>query len=1098
MSTEATQPEPQERGIIAWFARNPVAANLLMVFLLLGGAWSAFTIRKEFFPEFSLDAIIVQVPYLGAAPEEVEEGVCIKIEEAIQDLEGIKKMTSTAREGFGTVRIEVDSGYDVLDMLDKIKLRVDAIATFPENTEKPVIFDQVIRNEVIWVQLYGNADERTLKEYGKSIRDEIIDLPAVTQAELVGDRDYEISIEVSESQLRSYGLTFDDLVRAIRRSSVDLPGGSIKTAGGEVLLRAKGQAYRGGEFEQLVLMTRPDGTHLRLGDIATVVDGFEDEEFFFNFDGQHSLGIRVYRVGDESTLDVAKAVRDYVNEKQVELPEGISLAYWGDSSRLLQGRLNLMLKNALFGGILVFLLLTIFLRLQLAFWVMLGLPICFLGTILVMPLDPFDVSVNMISLFAFIVVLGIVVDDAIVIGENVFTTVKRDGMSTANVIKGAREVAMAATFGVLTTVAAFLPMLMVPGSDGKIWANIGLVVILCLLFSLVESKLILPAHLAHMTVGQKPREKMSPLARLQRSIADGLERFVEKRYTPALAVAMKRRYLTFALFVGALILTIGLVTGGHVRQVFFPVVESDFINVNLTMAEGTPFKRTEMAALQIDDALKRVNEEAKADNKGDPVLEHSISWSRSETSVGFYVELTPGEDRELGTIEVVNRWRKAVGAIPGSTELTFSGMIGSSGAAVEFQLEGENVEELDAAAAELKEHLATYAGVFDIQDSFSSGKQEIQLDIKESAEVLGLTLDDLARQVRQGFYGAEAQRIQRGKDEIRVMVRYPAEERRSIGNLENMRIRTPMGDEVPFSSVAEAEMGRGYSTIRRVDRKRVVNVTADVDKETAEPGKIVEAVNEEFMPGLLQRYPTVGATLEGESRDQQEAMASLFLGFILVQLIIYALMAIPLKSYVKPLIIMSVIPFGIIGAVFGHYFMGLFGPDMPLSILSLCGIIALTGVVVNDSLVMVDFINRYEAQTGDHQLAVRMAGPARFRAILLTSLTTFFGLLPMILEQSMQARFLIPMAVSLAFGILFATVITLFLIPALYLIMDDCNAQLKRFGNFWLRLYSPNKYRELTGRDPDTDRPLAGAITTGMSASPSLPSAASRSEPAGN
>ncbi len=1031
------------KGIIAWFARNGVAANLLMVGIMVMGLISAIQIKKEFFPEFSLNQITIRVSYRGAAPQEAEEGVCVKIEEAVQDLEGVKRLTSRAYEGGGRVDVEIANGYEVLDMLDKIKLRVDAISTFPAETEKPVIYEQTTKNEVMWVQIYGDVDERTMKEYGKMVRDEITALPEVTQAEMDGVRAYEISIEVSESTLRQYGLTFDQVVQAVRKSSLDLPAGSIKTVGGEILLRTKGQAYVGREFEQLVLLTQEDGTRLLLGDIARVVDGFDDSDFFFKFDGKPSLGIRIYRVGNQNALTVAAAVRTYIEKKNKELPAGISLAYWADASRLLKGRLNLMLRNMALGGVLVFISLAMFLRLRVAFWVMVGLPVCFLGAIWLMPTGLVDISINMITLFGFILVLGIVVDDAIVIGENVYTTIRKDGPGIENVIKGAQEVALPATFGVLTTIAAFLPMLMVPGPSGKMWSGIALVVILCLFFSLIESKLILPAHLAHMKIKEKPKEGWGPFMRIQRGFSHGLENFVEKVYRPVLELSLRHRYTTVSLFLAGIILSVGVVKSGIVRNVFFPNIPSDFIRASVEMAEGTPATVTEAATYKVEQAIHALDREMReefGDGNGS-IIEHTISWSSGETLGRLFVELKPSENRMIDSIEVVNRWREKVGPIAGAIDLSFSGTTGYDAAAIDFQLEGDNFDQLDAAAEEIKARLADFNGIFDIKDTFSGGKQEIQLAIKPEAEVLGLTLSDLARQVRQGFYGAEAQRIQRGKDEVRVMVRYPEDERRSLGDLENMRVRTPSGEEVPFSSVAEAKMGRGFSRITRINRKRVVNVRASVDKDTIEPHVVINEITKEFMPALLAKYPGVSYALEGESREQAETMGGLMQGFFLALIIIYALMAVPLRSYIKPLIIMAVIPFGIVGAIFGHLVLGL-----SLSILSFCGIVALTGVVVNDSLVMVDFITRRENEGMPRFEAIRWAGIRRFRPILLTSLTTFLGLTPMLMERSLQARFLAPMAVSLAFGILFATVITLILIPSLYLMLDDLRVIFLRIG----------------------------------------------------
>jgi multidrug efflux pump subunit AcrB len=1051
----------EQTGIIAWFARNPVAANLLMIGIMVIGVFSAITIRKEFFPSVELDSIRIGVPYLGAAPQEVEEGVCVKIEETIQDIEGIKRIRSYASEGYGTVIVEIDPDYDVGQKLDEIKNRVDAISTFPAETEKPVIYEQRIQQEVLWMTLSGDMDERSLKELGKIIREELVTLnPAtleegrnafeklfmpyskVTQADLRGDREYEISIEVEENTLREYGLTFQDIVTAVRNSSIDVPAGSIKTEGGEILLRTKGRAYTGQEFEQIVLLSREDGTRLLLRDIATVVDGFADYTALLDFNHKNALAIRVMRVGDQNALDISRTVRRYIEMREQTLPEGVNLNIWFDSSEPLKGRLSLMTRNALLGGLLVFLSLALFLRLKLAFWVMMGLPVCFLGTFWVMTLPFMDISINMITLFGFIVVLGIVVDDAIVIGENVYTVTRNEGQTVDNVIKGAKEVATAATFGVLTTVVAFMPMLMIPGVDGKIWSQIGIVIIVCLIFSLIESKLILPSHLAHMKIQYHREGKVGPISSVQRAVTHGMEWFVRVVYQPTLELGMKWRYVTLAVFVAMIIISVGLVTSAKVPWQFFPNVPLDDVNVNLVMAEGTPAKITHRTAFYLRDLAEDLNQTIKRET-GDEngVIKDIMVLSFDENTARIIVSLVPSEDRTVDTFTFINRWRESVGKVAGINELTFEGGTGSGGDPINFQLVGNDFKQLDEVADKLKEKLGEYSGVFDIKDSFSTGKQEIKLEIKPEAEALGLSLSDLARQVRYAFYGAEAQRIQRGKDEVRVMVRYPVEDRRTLETLENMRIRTPAGDSVPFESVAVAVQGNGYSTISHVDRKRVVNVTADVDKNRIDANEIISDMKENYIPNLLRSYPGVKYELEGESREQGETMAALGKGLLLSILIIYALMAIPLGSYIKPVVIMSVIPFGIVGAILGHFIMG-----MPLSVLSLCGIIALSGVVVNDSLLMVDLITRKEKAGVPRRQAALESGPARFRAILLTSFTTFFGLLPMLWEPSLQAKFLKPMATSLAFGILFATFITLMLIPSLYMIIDDIVRMIKRTG----------------------------------------------------
>jgi multidrug efflux pump subunit AcrB len=1027
-------------GVIAWFARNSVAANLLMWILIIGGLFGAVSIHKQVFPNFEFNVISVRVPYLGAAPQEVEEGVIIKIEEALKDIEGIKKITSTANEGMASVSIEVEDDYDTQLVLDEVKVQVDAIPSFPANTEKPVVYRQKATQSVLWVSIYGDASERELKEFAKDMRDEIANLSGVSAVSVVGTRDYEVSVEISEAKLQEYNLTFTELVSAVRRSSIDLPGGSIKSENGDILLRAKGQAYTGRDFEQLVLLTRTDGTRLLLGDIANIRDGFVEDNGFALFDDKPSISIRVNSVGDQNALEISKTVNAYLDGKKDTLPANIKADTWGDRSFYLADRLNMMLNNMFFGALLVFLVLSLFLKLRLAFWVIVGLPVCFLGTLLFMPLEMFNLSINMISLFGFILVLGIVVDDAIIMGESAYTEIDKYGHSADNIIAGVKKVAMPATFGVLTTIAAFTPMLMVPGTFGVIWKTIGWVVIICLIFSLIESKLILPAHLVHMKDKPYDPNKANRLQKFRDIFSEGIKVFIQKTYLPFLQVAIRNRYTTFASFIALLILTAGLFGSGMVRFVFFPNIPSDFIDARIVLEPGSSITQRDNA---IRSMLLSLHEMDGLITKeiGESVVKHVIAFEDGNVGGQVLVEMTKGETRDIDAFEIHQRWRDAIPEIPGVRSIDIGGGGGGpgGGADISFELSGKNLAQLRAASEELKAHLRTFEGVADVNDSFSGGSDEIRLHIKPDAEALGLALDELARQVRYGFYGAEAQRIQRGDEEVKVMVRYPKDERNSIGNLENMRIRTVSGDDIPFSEVANIEMGEGYGSIIRVDGKRSITITAKADKDAIDPSEVAAQVSNDYLPGLLQRYPTVESRLEGASKEQGEALMSLAQGFLFALFAIYALMAVPLKSYSQPLIIMSVIPFGIVGAIVGHLLLG-----HAVSVLSICGIIALTGVVVNDSLIMVDFVNRARAE--GHKLidAVVQAGGQRFRAIILTSLTTFMGLMPIVFEKSLQAQIVIPMAISLAFGILFATVITLLLVPSLYMILDDFKSLFRR------------------------------------------------------
>ena len=1037
------------KRVIEWFVENSVAANLLMLVVVAGGLLTVGAIRKEVFPEVSPNLITVSVEYPGAAPEEVEEGIAIPIEEEIQGIEGIKELTSSSAEGRGTVTVEVEDGYDVLEVLDEVKNRVDAIDTFPVEAEKPVISEAILRRQVLTVAVSGRADERTLKRLGEQVRDEISAIPGITQVELAGIRPYEISIEVSEEALRRHGLSFDEVARAVRQSSVDLPGGSIKTAGGEILLRAKGRAYRGPEFEKLVLLSRPDGTFLRLGDVAQVRDAFAETDEHSRFDGAPAVLVPVFRVGDQNALQIAQSVRDYLASAQPRLPEGVKLTIWQDDTLVLWSRMELLIRNGLAGFVLVFVILTLFLRFGLAFWVSLGIPVSFLGALWLMP--GLDVSINLLSLFAFILALGIVVDDAIVVGESVFTEQERRGRGARASVLGTQRVALPVVFGVLTTVAAFAPMLMVPGQMGKFMRVIPLIVIPILLFSLIESLFVLPSHLSIQSgPGRPPHGLFGYWQRLQQRITTALDGWIDRAYRPSLELALRWRMLTLAVGVAILILTIGLIGGGLIRFAFFPPVEADNVAAMLTMPQGTPVETTAAAVRHLEETAMEIERELERENGS--VFRHVLTSVgsqpyRTQQTQGMgdvgrafsgshfgevTIELTPAEARTIGSTPLANLWRERAGPIADAVELTFTSSLFSSGEVINVELRGADLGQLREAAERLKTRLAEYPGVFDIADTFRAGKRELKLAIRPEAESLGLSLADLGRQVRQGFYGEEAQRIQRGRDEVKVMVRYPESERRSLGDLESIRIRTPQGDQVPFSQVATAQHGRGYDTIRRTDRHRAVAVTADVDLSQGDPNEIIADLEADVLPALLADMPGIQYSFEGQQQQQRETVGGLSRAFVFGLLAIYALLAIPLRSYVQPVLIMSAIPFGLVGAAGGHLLLG-----MDLTMLSMFGMVAMGGVAVNSSLVLVDFANRERAEGATPVDAVMAAGLTRFRPILLTSLTTFAGLTPLMLERSLQAQFLIPMAISLAFGVIFSTFVTLVLVPAGYLALLD-------------------------------------------------------------
>lgn len=1019
------------RGLIAWFARNPVAANLLMLLIIVGGLMSWQDIRKKSFPEFEPNTIAIQVPYRGASPEEVEEAIVIRLEEAVADIPGIAELRSVAREGLATVTIEVAQGFDLDQVLSEVKLRVDAIPNLPALAERPIIARQEFQAQVIWISVYGLADEHARKRLAEQVREDLLAMPEISAAQLFGDRAYEIAIEVSELDLRRYGLSFDELAQAIRRASLNLPGGAIRSDGGDILLRTTAQAYSARDFAELVLRTEPDGARLRIGDVARVSDGFAEVATYSRFNGQPAISIAVSSVGDQNELDIAARVRDYVEAKRASLPPGAGIAWWGDSTYNLKGRLDLMTRNMAAGALLVFLILSLFLRFRLAFWVMVGIPICFLGALWLMPINPWPVSINMLSLFGFILVLGIVVDDAIIMGESAYAETQRRGQNIDAIIRGCQRVALPATFGVLTTIAAFAPLLFLEGRTAAFMESIAIVVILCLVFSLIESKLILPAHLASIQPSPAGVPSRNPYTRLRRAIGEGLERFIEQRYKPLLQRSLRRPELTLSLFVAGLILTTGLALGGSLRFVFFPEIPADTMRVVLTMTDGTPARQRDAALARLEQALYTVDAELRASlTGGESVLQNVQVSAEGETGGRIIVELTKGETREINAPAILERWRVAVGDIPGARDLRFTATVNPGGGApIELRLSGEDYARLDAVASGLMRALADYEGVYNISSSFNSGAQEIQLRLKPAGEQLGLSQSELGRQVRQAFFGEEVQRINRGREDVRVMLRYPLEERRSLADLENMRVRTADGTEVPFREVAEVHIGTGYAAITRFDRQRTVTVSAQADPARVEPGAVLADLRRNVLPELLAEHPGVRERLGGASLEQQRSQMQLLGALITSLFLIYALLAIPLKSYLQPLLIMSVIPFGIVGALLGHVLMGL-----SFSFLSAVGVIALAGVVVNDSLILVHRVNALRAAGLDLYEAVVEAAATRLRPILLTSLTTFFGLAPMLLERSLQAQFIIPMATSLAFGILFATVITLFLVPALYVL----------------------------------------------------------------
>ena len=1029
-----------EKGMIGWMASNPIAANLLLVIVLIAGVVAIKGIRKEVFPSFPTDTFTVTVPYPGSSPEEIEQGILLKIEEELRDIVGIKEIRSEAMEGLGVVTVEMEVGSDIAKALNQAKVRVDGIPAFPLDAEEPIVEEVISRGFAMRVSIYGDLDEVGLKQLAEQVREDILGLEGISEVRVLGDRDYEISIEVSSEALRRYGLDFDQVVNAIKSRSRDLPGGSMRTENGAIKLRSVSQAYTGEEFAALNLLTTADGTSVKLGEVATVIDGFEDQPVLSTLNGRRAITLIVDRVGNQDVLQITDELRTYIAAKQAGLAEDVHVVGWIDESNILRGRIELMLRNAAQGAILVVLALALFLDLRLALWVIVGVPFAVMATLATIYFLGLPVSINVLSVFAFILVLGILVDDGIVTAESAYAYLQQEQQGLTSVLKGVRRVATATIFGALTTMIAFGPAMLLTEGFARVMTHIGPVVILCIFFSLIETKLILPAHLRHLRVGrQQSAGWRGAVERFQARFSTALSNFAAGPYRRLLQFCLRHRYVTLASFLALLIVSMALVPSGLVRFVFFPNVPSDQIYVSLEMPQGASWEKTHEFAQRIEVAAHSMNERylTEAATTVD-VIKELMVVSETDTTASVEVELVPSEERTVSSVVLAQWLREELGDLEGIRALNIDAVAGPPGAVLELQLSGSNLEDLRLAAQDLKRSLTLMRGVQDISDSFNSGGRELDIRVTAEGEALGLGDVDLARQVRQAFFGAEVQRVQRGRNEVRVYVRLPEADRSQLESLHALWIRLPDGRTVPFSVVGRASETTGLSVINRIDRKRVVTVQADVNKLVVEPGAVSELLKNDVMPELLAKYPGVEYKFGGETEAQQDTSSVLGYALVIVLLMIYGALAIPLKSYLEPLLIMSVIPFGIIGAIVGHLILG-----KDISVLSLIGIVGLVGVVVNDSLVMVDFINHHIDEGHDWRSAVTEAGPKRFRAVILTSVTTFLGLLPIQMETSIQSEFVKPMAISIAFGVLFATFVTLILVPVIYFVANDLSERVK-------------------------------------------------------
>ena len=1025
--------EKTRHGAIAWMAGNPVAANLIMLVCLVGGLIMSTQIKQEVFPEFESDIVTVSVIYPGASPEEIEQGIVLAIEERVTGLDGVKKVTSTSVEGSGTVTVEALAGADIERLAQDVKGEVDRITSFPEEAETPKVVIASNRRQALSIALYGDMDERVLRELAETVRDELLQDPEITQVDFSGVRDLEISVEIAQDRLRSHGLTLQQVAEIVGKSALELPGGSVKTTQGEILVRVKDRKEYGSQFAKLPIITTPEGSVVRLEDLGTITDGFADTDLFARYNNQPAVLLNVYRVGDQTPISVSDAVKKHMDRLNRMLPPGAQLSTRNDSSDVFRQRMDLLTRNGLMGLGLVFVLLALFLEIRLAFWVSMGIPVSIMGSFLILP--GMDVSFNMVSMFAYIITLGIVVDDAIVVGENVYQY-REQGLSPLQAaMGGAREVVMPVTFSVLTNVAAFLPMFFVPGVMGKVFGAVPAVVVSVFLISLIESLFVLPAHLGHQK--SKTKSWFGFVNRGQARFSTWFMRMVNTVVSPLLLLTVRLRYLTMALALAVLAATAGYVASGRMGMVMFPKVESDFAYVELAMPFGVQVRRTEAAI----ERMVRVADELAKENGGEKLVEGIFSQVGTATGAhegSVRVFLAPPEQRTMSTTEFTRLWRERVGQIPGAEYLKFESDRGGpgSGAALTVELSHRSTDILERAGKDLAAAVANYAQASDVDDGFSAGKMQLDFNIRPEGRSLGLTSQDVARQIRAAFYGAEALRQQRGRNEIKVMVRLPENERISLQDIEDFLVRTPAGTSVLLREVADVTAGRSYTSIDRRNGRRVISVTADVTPPS-EAGAIQNDLKNSILPELQNRYQGLEFSFEGKQADITEGVSALILGLGMAMLGIFALLAVPLRSYVQPLIIMISIPFGIVGAIFGHLIMG-----YSLSLVSLFGIVALSGVVVNDALVLIDCANGKRRLGQSAINAIHQAAIQRFRPILLTTVTTFGGLAPMIWETSRQARFLIPMALSLGFGIVFATFITLGIVPSLYMILED----LKRFA----------------------------------------------------
>ncbi len=1050
----SSAPARDRKGVIAFMARNGVAANLLMIFLLASGLFAYERIVQEVFAESSLDTISVSVSYPGATPSEIEEGIVQRIEEAVEAVEGVKKITSTAREGQGTVNVELESSADISTALDEVKSEVDQIQTFPAEADEPSIRELTNRQVVLRVAVFGDVGERSLKETAQALEDRIADLDEVSYVQTSSVRDYQIFIDVPQERLRALGLSLPQVSQIVAASSLDSSAGSVDTASEEVRVRTVGQNYTQSDFEDIILISGGEGDLLRLGDVATVSDGFEDADLIARFNDQPVAFVDVYRTSDERVLDVAEAVKTLLDEDYTP-PQGIGYAVWNDNSEFLEDRLSLLLRNAAIGLVLVLVSLTLFLDLRLAFWTAAGIGATFTGAIFL--LDLVGSSINMFSLFGFILALGLVVDDAVVVGENVYAERESGRSGLGASIAGTQRVTIPVIFAVLTTLASVMPLFSVGGTIGNVVRDIPIVMVAVLALSLVEALLVLPHHLSSLpaagTVASNAVTRF--FERVQNAVDRRFRAFVDGPLDRALRFSVTFPFILLSGAVALLIVMVALLPAGIIKFSFFPDIEGDVVTASVELPAGSNIQSTEAIAKKIEDAGNRVlaryipagSDQTRPDfveaiftTIGTRPIDQGPGGQQQQLGsniAAVQIALTASGDRDVGAFEIEQAWREELGELPNARSFSITSDELSFGAAVNISIFDSDPEVLDAARQRIMAELAPISGVFDIESDQDAGMREIELRLKPSARTLGVTLQDVAAQVRSGFFGSEAVRVQRGSEDVRVYVRLPEEERNSVADIESFRVAVP-GGFTSLGAIADASFTEALAQIRREDGRRKVTISADVNEDVVTGQEVTDLVEREILPDILADFPTLQYKFGGQQEQQLESFGDLGSAFMLALVVIYALLAIPFKSYTQPMVIMAAIPFGLVGALFGHVMLGI-----SLGLLSIFGIVALSGVIINGSLVMIDFYNEKVARGMNPKEAVVDAAKSRFRPIMLTAVTTFLGVAPITFETSTQAQFLIPMSASLGFGVLIGTALLMLVIPALVVLHSRATA---RFG----------------------------------------------------